>query len=473
MAPSRTPGPQCAFDDPVNVDDGTLSRTESPKPGPLGFWRRIENDLDSGYHNAEHTLATEYQHATQALHAGYEDLSRAARSDYDGAKCIFYAYLLAQVKAPAAILKETGYELTSLLKGLLPGLLQMIVAVGATTILGAAIGGIVGFFFGGAGAAPGVVIGGELGFDLGMAIISWLGLAFLIVSIAKGFVELLDTLKNGIELAWEARNLQGGDQQRQIDRAADQLARVSGILMRLILEAIVAYLLKKVAMSSTRGAMATVNGVRTVGAQATAEASVAELVGKLRASKLGAGFADWVESNWRDLMENPRLRPKDVPDLEPTTTSPERSGKSKQASKPKGFKTPVASELKNTEVNGLKPSRVRPGTNGKVAIVGRKMRYVKEYAAGLEKQGYDVEILDGENIPDAAADEWTAKTKGGTVNLPPEDAMKTQIWDVNKQWAKKLVSEDYTVVDMGNPGNAGSSIFYDMEGVTIFGDSPK
>src|SRR5437764_15133621 len=97
-----------------------------------------------------------------------------------------------------------------------------------------------------------------------MAILTWLGLAFLIVSIAKGFVELLGTLKNGIELAWEARNLQGGDQQRQIDRAADQLARVSGILMRLILEAIVAYLLKKAAMRSNRGEIATVNGDRPV-----------------------------------------------------------------------------------------------------------------------------------------------------------------------------------------------------------------
>ena len=152
---SRTPGPQCIFDDPVNIHDGTLSRTESPKPGPLGFWRRIENDLESGYHSAGHALTIEYQHATHALESAYENLSRAARSDYDGAKCIFRAYLLAQIKAPAAILKETGYELTSLLKGLLPGLLQMIVAVGATTVLGAAIGGIIGFFFGGVGAAPG------------------------------------------------------------------------------------------------------------------------------------------------------------------------------------------------------------------------------------------------------------------------------------------------------------------------------
>jgi len=63
-----------------------------------------------------------------------------------GAKCIYDAYELALDLAPEAILKETGYEISSLLSALIPGLLQMVVVVGATTFLGAAIGGIVGFF---------------------------------------------------------------------------------------------------------------------------------------------------------------------------------------------------------------------------------------------------------------------------------------------------------------------------------------
>jgi hypothetical protein len=33
-------------------------------------------------------------------------------------------------------------------------------------------------------------------------------------------------------------------------------------------------------------------------------------VGKLRASKFGNGFAEWIEKNWRDLEKNPKLQPK-------------------------------------------------------------------------------------------------------------------------------------------------------------------
>ena len=62
-----------------------------------------------------------------------------------------------------------------------------------------------------------------------------------------------------------------------MDDAARELARATGVLFRLILEGIVAYLLAKGA------------------AQATAR--VAQLVERLKASRLGAGFARWVEVN--------------------------------------------------------------------------------------------------------------------------------------------------------------------------------
>jgi len=97
-----------------------------------------------------------------------------------------------------------------------------------------------------------------------------------------------------------------------LDKAAHELARSAGIVMRLILQGILVYLLKKAAMGSTRGVAGTIRGVQTRGAAAAAEASVAELVGKLRASKFGDGFADWVEKNWRDLEKNPKLEPKEV-----------------------------------------------------------------------------------------------------------------------------------------------------------------
>jgi hypothetical protein len=268
--------------------------------------------LDSLY-SASHFLGEEFEGIKAHLSSSVDGVERTLRSDYEGAKCIFNAYQLALELVPEAIQKETGYEISSLLAGLIPGLLQMVVIVGATTFLGAAIGGIVGFFFGGAGAIPGAAVGGELGLDLGVAILTWLGVAFLVVSIARGFGEMLDALRNGIEWAWAARNLPKAAEAKQVNAAARELARSVGILFRLILQAIVVYLLKKAAVGATRGAMTTARAAQAEGAAAVSDATVAELVGKLRTSKFGGRFAEWVESNWRDLVKNPRLKEAQTP----------------------------------------------------------------------------------------------------------------------------------------------------------------
>jgi hypothetical protein len=261
------------------------------------------------------SISADYRSVKTSLQSSYAGLQRGLHSDYEGARCLYQASQLAEGMALDAIFEETGYQLKSLLQGLIPGLLQMIAILGATTFLGAAIGGIVGFFFGGVGAAPGIAVGADLGFDLGMAALTWLGVAFLAVSIAQGFGEMLQALRNGIEWAWYARNLQGAAEEKQVQKAAHELARTVGILVRLILQGILAYLLKKAAMNSTRGAMSTIGRVQAEGAAAVSEATVAELVGRLRASKLGDGFADWVEKNWRNLRDNPKLKPKEAPKL--------------------------------------------------------------------------------------------------------------------------------------------------------------
>lgn len=60
---------------------------------------------------------------------------------------------------------------------------------------------------------------------------------------------------------------------------------------------------------------------------------------------------------------------------------------------------------------------------------------------------------------------YTRNEKGGITDesLPGTDMYKT-----NKQWADKLIDEDYTVIDIGNPSNKGGSVFYDMEQDLIF-----
>jgi hypothetical protein len=326
-------GPTCIETNPVNVNDGTSCKAASPTPGSLGLTRfraalssaeaYLSHEYDSGkavlshaYSSAEDSVSAEYSAAKSKVRRVYDSASRHARAEYEGARCIVLAAYLGIENSGDAILEETGYQLKSLLDGLIPGLMQMLIVLGATTVLGSVIGGIVGFFFGGVGAAPGAVVGGDIGFDIGMAALTWLGVGFLAVSIAAGFAELLTALKNGVQLAWSARYLTGKAEEREVRRASDEFASCIAILIRLILQAILAYLLKKAAMKATKGAMATARMAQSQGAAAIAEADVAELVSRLRGTRLGrGGFADWLERNWRDLRDNPKLKPKPAGNL--------------------------------------------------------------------------------------------------------------------------------------------------------------
>jgi len=275
MPAGRTPGPYCASNVPQQIEDGTMCRVPSPAPVPVGT------------------------------------LGDSGRSSFpENLGCLLEAYRLALPLAPAAVYKETGYQLGGLISGLLPGLLEMLAALGATTVAGAGIGAVVGFFAGGAGAIPGAAVGADLGFDVGMAILTWLGVGFLLKSIGTGLGELTALVSGASQRAWHAAQLPSGRRNTEIQHAANDLAKAVGVVVRLLLQGIVAYLLKNAAMASSRAALATGQAVRTAGSEVVAEQTVAELVGKLRASKLGDGFANWVQKNWRDLVKDPRFRPR-------------------------------------------------------------------------------------------------------------------------------------------------------------------
>jgi hypothetical protein len=136
--------------------------------------------------------------------------------------------------------------------------------------------------------------------------------------------------------------------------------------------------------------------------------------------------------------------------------------------KPGKFKPPVAEDLSKVEVDGVKPVRVRQGTNGKVAVIGRNMKYVEAHGAEYQKLGYDTELFNGEMLPQAARAELERLKSSGTY-LSEAEIPESEIFGANQEWAKKLSDEGYTVVDMGNPAAAGPSPFYDMECETIFG----
>ncbi|PSL27433.1 RHS repeat domain-containing protein [Dyadobacter jiangsuensis] len=130
--------------------------------------------------------------------------------------------------------------------------------------------------------------------------------------------------------------------------------------------------------------------------------------------------------------------------------------------------------------------RVKRGNPRKVAVIGRRMKgHVEDAMVDLESQGVEIELFNKEgqkkNIFDidgkkyrwsdiendfANSSKYTRDDKGW---IEREDLPETLMYKANKQWAEKLKSEGYTVIDMGYPDDMNStSLFYDIETRTLF-----
>ncbi|WP_442497246.1 DUF6861 domain-containing protein [Methylobacter sp. sgz302048] len=218
-------------------------------------------------------------------------------------RAVVQAYFRALRLVPAAVYRETGCQLDQVIDGLLPGLLQMLAALGISAMAGASTGAAVGFFLGGVGAAPGAIVGGELGLEAGTALLAWMGLGFLAAAIGQGMGELAGVLRRAIRCAWHAPEHRYPP--FEIDRAAEDLARAAGILFRLMLQGLLAYVLKNGAVSAGQAAAST--GRTLSGGGAAADATLTEVSALLRKSKLPDGFVAWLEKNWEDLKRNPKL----------------------------------------------------------------------------------------------------------------------------------------------------------------------
>jgi hypothetical protein len=195
---------------------------------------------------------------------------------------------------PSAIVEATGAEAVAILEGLLPGLLMCLCVVAATTAVGAAVGAAIGALAFGVGAAPGAALGASGGFEAGLALLEGLGIAFLAATVGASVGEAATLSKRAFREAWDS--VESRNPRLHVDHAGRTFAAAAGALMRGVLQGIVAFLLAKGANS--------------------ASARVPELVAKLRASRLGEGFATWVERNWTSLIDNPRLKQRVTSEVE-------------------------------------------------------------------------------------------------------------------------------------------------------------
>jgi len=113
--------------------------------------------------------------------------------------------------------------------------------------------------------------------------------------------------------------------------------------------------------------------------------------------------------------------------------------------------------------------RILPGTNDNVAVIGRNMDAVKPFADALGKQGIEVETFSGSKISKAANDAFKELSTRYGGKIPDDVLVNTKMFSENQAWVEGIMNKGGTVADIGNPFDAGKSVFYEMEKSIIFG----
>ena len=140
------------------------------------------------------------------------------------------------------------------------------------------------------------------------------------------------------------------------------------------------------------------------------------------------------------------------------------------------FKTATGEETISALV---KPVDILAGDPRRVAIIGRSMDAVDAYADALRgMEGIDeVAVFSSKagTISDDAIREFAEVKKFYNGNIPNNGALtSTRMFSENMRWADYVRSQGYTVIDLGNPfRNPNTSLFYNIEQVSIFGRVPR
>jgi uncharacterized protein DUF6861 len=298
----------------------------------------IHPDAPAGGGGPGHfTSRKQYGDSSVMAYHSHDDLWDIARRTQN----LYLAYTLARDKyAGAMILEETGQGLQEILEGLIPGLLTALIVVAGSTGVGAALGGAIGFLFG--------------GLDAGLALLNYLGIGFLIIYVAEHLGEVLGLIRSGIVRAWNAGKGTKSECD-DLEEAAREMARALAVLVRLILEGIVAYLLEK--------------GVSAVTSR------VGELVASLKKSKFGKGFAEWVEKNVERLINDPRLKPKKRNKTDGNGSSP-------------GERAPTRAEREKSQSNQI----FIPGRNGERHVRLDKIRFSQRRVSPEMSDGMPIAV---------------------------------------------------------------------------------
>ncbi|WNG17668.1 SH3 domain-containing protein [Cystobacter fuscus] len=133
---------------------------------------------------------------------------------------------------PKAVAQHVEQSLRTVLVSLLEMAVGAILFLAICTAVGAALGALAG----GAGAAPGAAAG----YEIGLALLEWMGLAFLAKWIVDSLSRIGSAFAKFLGQVWQAR----GDA-RKLDQAARELANVIGILAGVVVEALTLWVAAK------------------------------------------------------------------------------------------------------------------------------------------------------------------------------------------------------------------------------------
>jgi hypothetical protein len=344
------------------------------------------------------------------------------------AEAVHTAFGYAERELPRDVLDATGEDLHNLIHDALRGLLIALVIVAVPTAAGALIGGIFGV---GAGA----VAGGAIGLDVGLWILEYFGLGMLAGYVATSLYEAAALAREGGLIAWDSVDSpQVKDQQLRI--AGGKMAQAATIIVRGILQGIVAFLV-------ARGT-------------AAAASRVPQLVNALNNSKLGAGFATWIENNWARLIENTKLREKpsgsgggtdEEAPLARTPAKPEKAPpppKQDQPPPPPPLSTRAVGDFSN--LKGASPKQIR------AAIPPNATKVPWQQVQGGAKYGSKFKWVDNNG------NKWQLRMHGPDPSAPP-GSNAANGWVVRVQKDNKYMGSNGNFYKNGafNP----NSPFYD------------
>jgi hypothetical protein len=213
----------------------------------------------------------------------------------EGCESVFWAAERAKNYAPGAIEETTGFGLHEINDGLIEALLFSLCILTVNTSIGDVAGGIlVGLVSAGTGTAYGLATGANAGMDLGLALLDWLGIGFLLPYFALHLPIVMQPVRRGVSVAWIAGRNPQHSAQADIEAAARVLSKAPGAFFAVLLQAIVLYVMKETN---------TVNPTQVVSSDGYKDVMPA-LVNRLQRSKLGYNFAKFVERDFPKILES-------------------------------------------------------------------------------------------------------------------------------------------------------------------------